>query len=184
MMLLAMSGCSKLAENSDLNALGINANSNTITGSVSMNVYNTASKALVYSDAAAGGALKLTQGVPYNLKLSGTNVAPGTAFSLQATNIDVVAGNTATIAMQLGDNMFVAPSAGDYVMKLVAPGASVAPKSYQASVSCANPNFTAASLQAGNISVSPGAGSNLYNFSAAGVTSGANGQAPYLCAFD
>ena len=155
-------------------------------GSISLQVYNSAGS-LLYSDANASTSLQLTSGLAYNFQLSGSNVPAGTSFTLQATNIDIINGTPTSTTLVLGSNSFSPPTPGDYLFTISATGSSsalVATRTYQASVICANPNFTANSLNPSAITVTAGSGSNLYNYSASGVTASANGMAPYLCAWD
>lgn len=184
-ILWGVTGCNRLDETTDKTDLGIAANPGFYSGAVTLRISNTATHALVFQEGAPGaqGALKLIQGASYNLNLTGANVPGGTQFTLALTNIDLVAGTTTHVTLQLGDNIFVPSAAGNYVMKLIPSLPSVAPRVYQASVSCANPNFTQNSLDPTGISVTTSA-NNLYNYSAAQVTAHANGTAPYLCAFD
>lgn len=157
-----------------------------LVGHVSLSVLDPSGN-LVYSDANPSTALTLTSGIAYDFRLAGTNVPTGTTFTLQATDIDTVNATPSSTTLSLGDNTYTLPSAGDYLLTLSAIGSAsttIAGNSYQASVSCANPTFTASSLTPQGISVSAGSGSNLYNFSAASVTTNANGMAPYLCAWD
>jgi hypothetical protein len=153
------------------------------TGHVSLSVFDSSGN-LVYSDTDAATALLLTSGVTYDLQLTGTDVPAGTIFTLQATNVDAVDGATTSVVLTLGDNSYVPPTPGDFVLDLSSANTSIAPEIYQASIQCAQPTFTAASLSGAGIVVTAGSGSNLYDYSASGVVTAANGMAPYLCAWD
>jgi len=157
-----------------------------VTGRVALSVYSSTG-ALIYSGTNTSTSLSLTSGVAYNFHLDGTNVPAATTFNLSETNIDVIGGTPTNVTLNLGDNPVTLAAAGDFVFALTANGtaaSTTATATYQASVTCANPNFTVSSLTPSGISVSAGSGTNLYNFSASTVVTGANGTAPYLCAWD
>lgn len=183
--LFAFSACSNGSGSSTQSGVAVPTGANPV-GQIALSVYNP-SGALIYSSANSSTTLQMTSGVAYNLQVSGAQIPSGTVFSMQATNIDVVNEAPQTTSLTLGNNSYTPPTPGDYLLQISAtvPGASlVDTQTFQASVICANPNFTASSLNPAGISVTAGSGNNLYNFSAAAVTSGANGMAPYLCAWD
>jgi hypothetical protein len=157
-----------------------------VTGQVALSIYSSTGT-LIYSGTNASTSLSLTSGVAYNFQLNGTNVAAGTTFTLQETNIDVINGTPTNVTLNLGDNPVTIATSGDFLFAIGANGAAASTTSsqtYQASVTCANPTFTVSSLTPSGISVTAGSGTNLYNFSASSVVTGANGTAPYLCAWD
>jgi len=140
----------------------------------------------IYTDSNSASSLVLKAGQTYQLVLSPSYNPNGASYSLQLTQIDAVNTTPQSITVQPGANSFSVPVQGDYSLKLIATAPSMLQmtKYYNANVTCANPTFTAASLDASKISASAGSGSNLYNFSAAGIAANSNGQAPYTCAFD
>lgn len=155
--------------------------SSSSVGTLSMSVKD-ASSNTIYSDAVAGSSLKLKAGQTYKIMLQGTSVPAGSTFDLQSTRTDVIGASSQITSLNLGSNSFTVPTQGDYNWKIVSHSSmvQVAPKAYQAEVSCANPALSASSLNANNISVSQ-ASPNNYNFSAANVVSSAN---QYTCAWD
>jgi hypothetical protein len=160
-----------------------------LASSVSLSIYNqgTNTGAPLYSDASGSGQqITLTAGSQYNFHINASNLPSGAAVNLQMQDIDIVNGPKTNTPLAVGDNNVTAPVGGDWNFTLqVSNGSSgISSRSYQAIVSCTNSNFSSASLSAAGISVTAGSGSNLYNFSAAGVVANNNGQAPYLCAYD
>lgn len=155
-------------------------------GRISLSIFDSGGT-LIYSDSNPGTSLVLTAGVTYNFQISSPNAPAGTLFTLQATNVDAVNSTPTSVTLSLGNNTFVPPTQGDFLLTLTPDGSAattIATATYQASVTCSNPNFSASSLNPQGISVTAGSGSNLYTFSAANVISGANGMAPYTCAWD
>jgi hypothetical protein len=155
-------------------------------GQLTLSVYDSTG-ALIYSQANASTTLALTSGSTYNFQLVGTNIPTGTSFTMAATNIDVINGTATSTSLNIGDNSYVPPAPGDFLFAISANGsaaATIPSQSYQANVACANPTLTVNSLTASGIAVTAGTGTNLYNYSASAVIAGANGTAPYLCAWD
>lgn len=140
----------------------------------------------VYNDANSSSSLVLKSGQSYNLVLDPSATLAGAAYALELKQIDDVNATTKTLALKAGSNSLSIPTQGYYSMKLAvsAPKMLTLTKFYSASVTCQNPTFTANSLNASSIAVSAAGASNMYNYSAAGITAGANGQAPYTCAWD
>lgn len=143
---------------------------------------------MVYSDSVSGSSLVLKENQNYNLVLKPTAEISGTSYNLVLSSTSLVTQVTQKISLKSGSNSFSVPVRGDYSLKLdtTAPDALATTKYYTAQVTCANPTFTASSLSPSAISVSASskAENNLFNLSAAGITSGANGMAPYTCAWD
>lgn len=186
MSAMVLAACSEPAPNENAVAASAStANAPFLQAKVNLSLY-AADGSLIYSDVNSSTSLKLKSGTPYDLNLDVSGAPAGTSLTLESSQIDVVSGASAAIPLQSGANQFTVPAAGDYTWKIVAsaPGYTPLTKIYQASVQCPNPTFTANSLSASSITASAGTGSNLYNFSAAGVVAGANGMPPYLCAWD
>jgi hypothetical protein len=184
-----LTGCtgSMTPLNSVINTQSSPSNSSSIVSKTSLTVTNS-DGSLVYSDASVvpSSSLTMLAGQSYVIQLSQASSVAGTTFSLVATQTNVVNGATVSTPLQLGSNNFTAPLQGDYSWKVVAtpPNASPISSFYIANVTCSSPTFTASSLDASKIVVSAGTSANLFNLSASGVTTGANGMAPYTCAWD
>lgn len=157
-----------------------------LVGKVSL-VVKGSNNSLVYSDGVVGSALVLKAGQTYDLQLAVENAQPGATYKLERTQTNIVGGPTDSIPLKVGSNVLSIPSngQGEFSWKLIVSGPNMTPfsKFYLADVQCSSPTFTADSLDASKISVSPGA-MNLYSFSAAGVDANANGTGPYTCAWD
>lgn len=144
------------------------------------------SKNVIYNDAVGGSSLVLRSGQAYSLDLKPSASVSGLTYNLALTRTSTVNAVTQNIALKEGSNSFSVPTQGDYSMKLLvaAPKMMTLTKFYSASVTCANPTFTADTLNANAISMVANGGNNLFNVSANGIAGSANGQAPYTCAFD
>lgn len=169
---------------SNLDSNGLSSNGN-LTGKMLLTLADN-SGSVIYSDTQASSSLTFKAGTSYVLKLDASQFPPGTSFSLEMTNIGVVGAPATVLALNTGPNSFLVPTQGDYAWKLTAkaPGFNASTQSYQATVSCASPTFTATSLNPNSITVTPAGGNNQFNFSASGIADAANGMAPYTCAFD
>lgn len=143
----------------------------------------------IYSDDVPNSSLQLKAGQMYSASLAVANALPGATYKLVATQVNVLNGlSLPAVVIVPGTNVPLALPAngqGEYALKLIAtvPGAPDVTKLYTADVQCAQPSFTADSLNADGLTVSS-SGNNLYAFSAAGVVGNANGMGPYTCAFD
>ncbi|PWU15569.1 MAG: hypothetical protein C5B49_11620 [Bdellovibrio sp.] len=184
---LSLAACTKSDNSSDTaQSTGSSTSSSTaLMGKVSLTVKDSGGNT-VYSDTDVNSSLVLKAGETYTVVLEGTNIPAGATFTLQGTQTNLVSGQTLSTPLQVGSTNFIVPVQGDYTLKLImsSPGQEDSSRFYQAEVTCPNSTFTKSSLNAAAISVAAGAGSNLYNFSAAGVTAGANGTPPYTCAWD
>jgi len=181
--LLVCAACTGLKVDSQVANGQQGASSGVSIAKVNMSIVD-ASGNEVYSDTKSNSSLKLTAGAQYTLNLDASSNPSGTTYSLQSTETDIVSGSPVVIPLNPGANSFSVPAQGDYAWKLIITAQGQAPvaQNYQASVICSSPTFTADSLDPSKISVS--GNTNLYSFSAAGVTANANGMAPYLCAWD
>lgn len=152
---------------------------------VAMKIYD-GSNNVVYTDANSSSSLVLKSAQNYNLVLEPSATVDGAAYSLEMKQIDSPTATASVLPLKAGSNSLSIPVQGYYSLKLAvaAPKMMTLTKFYSASVTCQNPTFTANSLDASKISVTAGASNNLFNLSAAGIAAGANGQAPYTCAWD
>ncbi len=184
--LLMTAGCVKQSgDSSTADSLNLSSGATQSQIKLSMQIYDN-SNLLVYNDANSSSSLVLKSGQSYSLVLTPSALVPGISYSLQLTQIDIANAAPQVISLHAGSNAISIPNQGDYSLKIIAtaPSMITLSKFYNASVTCVHPTFTANSLDANGISVSAGAGRNLYNYSAAGVVAHANGQSPYKCAFD
>jgi hypothetical protein len=170
-----------------MNSSSTASNANSLAGKLSMSVYDGGS--IVYTDSTAssqGNSLSLVAGKTYSIRLSQANLVLGTTFELQAKQTNIPNGASFTLPLQIGTTTFTPSGTGDYSYKVVAtlPSGAIASASYIAAVSCSTTPLSLSSLNANAISVSPGSATNLFNLSASGLTAGANGSGPYLCAWD
>ncbi len=141
----------------------------------------------VYNDAVPNSSLTLKAGSDYTFIVGTSATLPsGASLSLAYTNLSVVSQSTQTMAFRFGSNLVKAGvfQQGTYKfqMQATAPGMVNTAKTYNVSYTCANPTFTAASLNASGVSVT--GTTNMYSFNVANVVSGANGLGPYQCAVD
>ena len=171
---------------SEVNTTSAASNASSVSGKISLSVSNSAGS-MIYSDAAlsTSSSLDMVAGQSYTINLGQSNAISGTTYSLQATQTNVVSGTVNSFPLKLGSNTITVPAMGDYSWKIVAtPLSGAAVTSYYiASVSCASPTFTSASLLPAAMSVSA-VSTNLFSLSASGVVASANGQGPYTCAWD
>lgn len=189
-MTVVMVGCGGMKSSSGiLNSSSLTTNASSIAGKLSLSVLDSSSK-VVYTDtkeSTQANSLTLEAGKPYTLRLSNSNPAKDTTYELVATQTNIPNGERLTIQLRVGDNSFTPTQSGSYSYKITARASSGAESTvnYIAAVSCSAAGILSpGSLNTGMISVSPGSAANLYNLSAAGLTSGANGTAPYQCAWD
>jgi hypothetical protein len=182
--IFAFVNCSAVAPKTTAASSGSSTSASAI-GKVAITITNSQG-AVVYADGTSNSALNLVAGQTYKLQVIASDAPAGTTFILQSTQTNVVAGSSLTIPLELGSNTLTIPLQGDYAWKIVAtpPGQAAVTNSYIASVSCSAPTLTANTLNPSQISVTAGSGSNLYNFSGAGVVAEANGTPPYTCAWD
>lgn len=163
-------------------------NANIVVRNVSMSILNM-NGSTVFNDQNANSSLVLTGGTQYQLLLQAPGAPAGTTFVLDMSPEAAVA-NPITISYPLvvGKNNLQVSGSGTYVMelKVTSPNVTATPKSYTAQVNCTEPNgiggFT--TVNDSGISVTSAGGNNLFNYSASGVTSTANGMGPYQCAWD
>jgi len=181
---LVIAGCTGMADKREKSTDGLSAGSDApLVGSVSMSVLNSRGT-VIYSDALPLSSFQLRATEMYTLRLDTSNVPASTTFSLELTNISVVGSTPIVVSLASGDNVFSVPVQGTYALRLTVSASGMAPRvqSYQLAATCPNPTFTADSLNAASISVA--GNTNIYSFSSAGVAAGANGMAPYECAWD
>ena len=185
--LLFLSGCVKSGYDSEAGfESGTLASSSTVAQmKVGVRVYDSANK-LIYDDSDPSSSLVLKSGQSYNLVVTPSSSVSGASYSLLMSQTDVVNGSSQILGLHEGPNSLSINNQGDYSIKVQVSAPAMMPltKFYNASVTCQNPSFTAASLNPNGISVTSGSGSNLYNLSASAAIAGANGQAPYKCAWD
>lgn len=182
--LLLTAGCS----NSEFEATSSSAMkqlSSASYGVISISITDSSGEE-IYSDFNSSTSLKLKAQTAYNLIISAPGAPSNTSFQMVSTKINTVSQTSTTHAMHAGSNSLTVPVPGDYAWKITAqaPGLLPITLTYMADVTCLNPSFTADSLNPQAITVSQSAPYNLYNYNLAGVTSGANGMAPYTCALD
>lgn len=182
-MPLVLSACNHIAADKALNAATSPTDGSSSLGRVSVIVKDSSGN-VVYTDANPNSSLNLVAGLNYQLILDTSGAPAGSVYSLEYTNIGVVASPKVVKALAAGSNAISLPAAGDYSLKVIisSQGSPDVSQSYQAAVACANPSFNADSLDASKISVT--GNTNVYSYSAAGVTANANGMAPYKCAWD
>lgn len=183
--LLLLPGCSKQGGTENMEMASLASSVTQAQVKVSMSITD-GSKNVIYSDAVGGSSLVLRSGQNYTLDLKPSSSVPGLSYSLALTRTSTVNSGTQILALKEGSNTFSVASQGDYSMKLAVSAPKMMPltKYYSASVTCANPSFTADSLNANAISMTPSAANNLFTVSAAGIANSANGLAPYTCGFD
>jgi hypothetical protein len=130
----------------------------------------------------------LAENTDYIVNISVADVPEGTPIVLSATNLDLTTQPERKFNLVVGDNLmnfsdeeFGFPAPGLYRWKIKSDEYEVI-QEFEPKIACSDGTFTKASLNPGAISVS--GSDNIYTFSAAGVTSGANGVGPYKCAWD
>jgi hypothetical protein len=145
----------------------------------------------LYSDANKSSSFQLTAGKAYIFKLA-SNVS-SLKFNMTYVNVDLPGATvSASVSLSVGNNYVVAPAAADYsfvITPVTSSSVQALAKTYQASVSCANPSFSTKDLTPANIKVTAAGTSasttNLYTFDASNVVNAVNqGQPPFLCAWD
>lgn len=159
--------------------------------SASLSIYDASSGALVYSDAGGPGSVSLVGGKAYKIQVAVSNAgsAPVSKVTVMNSSIPALALHPSVLTMNSsGSGQFTAV-AGQYSFQLnvMNGNAQAVAKSYTGSASCPNPNasgFTASSLNASGLAVSLAGSNNLFSYNASSVVSGANGVAPYQCAYD
>lgn len=172
--------------NAGLNKTSVGGSVSSVSpSSVSLKVLDSATSALIYNDTGAGKTFSLVAGKTYVIKVANSNLPLGATVSLVAVNTSLPNASPQTLPATGTDVSFTPSVAGDYAVRVLVTsmnGSNLLTKDYAAGVSCQMPTFTANSLSANGISIN--GSDNLYAYSAAGVVAGANGQAPYLCAYD
>jgi len=179
--LVLLVACSGSKDSSGPGASSGAQNGPPMSGTVNINITDTTGK-LVYSDTSPTGPLQIRATQTYILKLSTKNYPAGTSFQLQITNLS---GGTSSIPIVAGVSNISVPTQGDYVFNIIASASGFADEnqSYSAAVTCSSPTFTATSLAPQNIFVGATA-NNTFSLDATKVVTGANGLAPYSCAWD
>jgi len=183
--LLLLAACGKANYTADENTIDASSTGsiNQAQIKVNMKIYDN-TNAVVYSDSNINSSLVLKENQNYRLDLSPSQDVAGLKYALTLTKTSVVGSTPQTIQLQSGSNNFSVPTKGDYSLKLVATASQMLPvtKLYTAAVTCQNPVFSAASLDGSKMTVS--GSTNMYTFNASAVVAGANGMAPYTCAWD
>ncbi|MGZ3744209.1 MAG: hypothetical protein ACXVB1_09855 [Pseudobdellovibrionaceae bacterium] len=184
MLLLACAPIHPSADSTTSNATTL-ASTTQAQIKVNMQVLDNTNK-VIYSDANSTSSLVLKANQNYNLVLNPSQEVAGLSYSLSLNKTSAIGSLPTLIPLQSGANDFMVSSQGDYSLKLVVSAPKMLPltKYYTANVTCPNPTFTANTLDASKISVSSAGANNIFNLSAAGVAAGANGMAPYTCAWD
>lgn len=190
-MSVVMVGCGGMkSATSILGSNAVTSNASSLSGKMSMSVVDKSSSKIVYTDATettAANSLTLEAGKEYKIRLTHANPPLGTTYELVATQTNIPDGSKVTLTLVLGDNAFTPAQSGSYSYKITAkaPSGAETTMSYIAAVGCsATSTLSPGSLNVNALSVSAGAAANLYNLSAMGLTSTANGTAPYQCAWD
>jgi hypothetical protein len=183
---MVFAACSPQAAKHDEASAGQGAGSETpLVGKVQMSMLDSGGS-VIYTDALANSSLRLQAGLNYTIVLDTSNVPAEAQLSLKITNISLVGATPDILTVHAGANSYSPTTAGDYIFTLTVSVAGMSPRiqSYQASVICSNPAFTADSLNPSSIRAAHSGGQNSYSFSASGVANGANGMGPYQCAWD
>lgn len=186
---LPLSGCYKTAEDVVRQASNVGSNGSIPSNvSVSMKVSNSAGQVLFDSSSSLNNGFRTKAGENLLLDARIQNFKPGMSATIQINNsstpANTLAGKFTTNAEGKISASFAPASSGDYLMRaqVLQNNQVISNETFVASVECANPTFAASSLDGTAISVSGNNGVSTY--SASGVVSRANGQAPYRCAFD
>ncbi|MBS1960074.1 MAG: hypothetical protein JST80_11410 [Bdellovibrionales bacterium] len=182
-------GCYK-ASDLDKAALLGNAGTNAnipLNSAISMQV-TSGGTTLYDSGSSATAGFKAQVGKTYAIKVHVSNLKNGDKAELQMQNTSVPSAPVQKYPMDgngdYNNSNVTFGSPGDYMLKtaIVKSDGSQQSAAVISSVQCANPTFTASSLNSSGISVS--GSNNVYTYNGASVVSGANGQAPYQCAWD
>ncbi len=191
LVLLSSQACSKLADEGVQQALNEQNNAGAIVPRFSLCVYNAvgaqADGAAIYCDKNAGTSLQMIAGKSYVFQITSESDGGPYVYRTQLQRVDLLSSiPSAPLDLNAGANLFTAPSAGDYAIRIaVVDGGTVFPaRTFQTAIACNNPTpLSVGGLNLAGINVSGGA--NVFSFSSAGVVSGGvGGQAPYICAWD
>jgi hypothetical protein len=176
--------CSKLSGMAN-NSTSFGTTTTATASTVSMKVVDQTSSTTIYTDTSTNKTFSLTAGKAYALEVTATNLPTGAVLAVAVTNTSLPNATAQVLPFASGETIFTPAVAGDYTVKVMinsATGSNLMTQNYSAGVACQTPTFTANSLSANGLTVT--GSNNLYTYSASGVISAANGQAPYQCAYD
>ncbi|MBC7395890.1 MAG: hypothetical protein H7333_00480 [Bdellovibrionales bacterium] len=153
--------------------------------SISLKVTERLTGTLIFDEVGRNRNFNLLSGKSYLIKVGSQNFPAGSTVEMTSINTSLPNSVNQALVLVSGVATLSVSVAGDYSIKVTvknSAGLKLVTKDYAAMVSCTSPTFTRSSLNAAGISVT--GSDNLYHYSATGVLTNANGQAPYQCAWD